>query len=162
MADFNVIFSENTSSFTPGSFGTVALGLSAYQLAVANEGYAGTLTEWLASLAGVDGRGIVSAERTEGDGTPGTTDIYTVTYTDEATSTFTVYNGADGVGGAGGDMTKAVYDTDDDGKVDAAEDAIRWNPMPQHILPPQTTHIQACMNRSKVRTTTTSRTRNLL
>ena len=42
------------------------------------------------------GRSIASIERTDGDGSPGTTDTYTITYTDETTDTFTVYNGADG------------------------------------------------------------------
>lgn len=70
---------------------------------------------------GAPGRGIVSITRTSGTGDPGTTDTYTITYSDSTTSTFTVYNGADGQGS--GDMTKAVYDTDNDGKVDSAEDA---------------------------------------
>jgi hypothetical protein len=65
------------------------------------------------------GRGIVSIARTSGTGAPGTTDTYTITYSDSTTSTFQVYNGADGEGA--GDMMKAVYDTDNDGKVNAAE-----------------------------------------
>jgi len=48
---------------------------------------------------GDDGRGIVSIERTAGNGAAGTTDTYTITYTDAITSTFTVYNGANGTGG---------------------------------------------------------------
>ena len=51
------------------------------------------------------GRGIVSVTRTSGNGAAGTTDVYTITYSDETTSTFTVYNGAngkDGTGGSGG------------------------------------------------------------
>lgn len=47
---------------------------------------------------GDDGRGIVSITRTSGDGSAGTTDTYTITYTDSTTSTFQVYNGADGTG----------------------------------------------------------------
>ena len=45
---------------------------------------------------GADGRGIVSIERTAGTGASGTTDTYTITYTDNTTSTFSVYNGQDG------------------------------------------------------------------
>ncbi len=45
---------------------------------------------------GDPGRGIVSVERTSGTGAAGTTDTYTITYTDNTTSTFGVYNGKDG------------------------------------------------------------------
>lgn len=45
---------------------------------------------------GADGRGIVSIVRTSGDGSAGTVDTYTVSYTDSTTSTFTVTNGAAG------------------------------------------------------------------
>ena len=45
------------------------------------------------------GKGITSIARTAGDGSPGTTDTYTVTYSDTTTYEFFVYNGADGVGG---------------------------------------------------------------
>jgi hypothetical protein len=45
---------------------------------------------------GEDGRGIVTIDKTDGDGSEGTTDTYTITYTDDSTSTFEVYNGADG------------------------------------------------------------------
>ena len=45
---------------------------------------------------GADGRGIVSIEKTAGTGAAGTTDTYTITYTDNTTSTFSVYNGQDG------------------------------------------------------------------
>lgn len=51
---------------------------------------------------GTDGVGIERIERTSGDGSPGTTDIYTITLTDGAAETFSVYNGADGEGGTGG------------------------------------------------------------
>lgn len=50
---------------------------------------------------GEDGRGIVSVTRTSGTGAPGTTDTYTITYTDATTSTFTIYNGRDGIDGEG-------------------------------------------------------------
>lgn len=49
---------------------------------------------------GSPGRGIVSIERTSGDGTSGSIDVYTITYTDKTTSTFEVYNGSDGKSGA--------------------------------------------------------------
>lgn len=49
---------------------------------------------------GADGRGIVSIERTAGNGAAGTTDTYTIKYTDNTTSTFSVYNGQDGTGTA--------------------------------------------------------------
>mgnify|MGYP004462311981 FL=1 len=59
---------------------------------------------------GTDGRGIVSIERTSGTGAAGTTDTYTITYTDSTTSTFTVVNGADGTG-AEITVDSAVSDT---------------------------------------------------
>ena len=68
---------------------------------------------------GVDGRGIVSIDKTSGTSMPGTSDTYTISYTDDTTSTFSVYNGADGEGS--GDMLKFVYDTNNDGIVDNAE-----------------------------------------
>lgn len=52
---------------------------------------------------------ITSIVRTSGTGAPGTTDTYTVTCSDSATFTFTVYNGANGSGS--GDMEKSTYDT---------------------------------------------------
>lgn len=45
---------------------------------------------------GEDGRGIKTVARTSGTGAAGTTDTYTITYTDNTTSTFTVYNGKNG------------------------------------------------------------------
>ena len=45
---------------------------------------------------GAPGVGIQSIQRTAGDGSPGTADTYTITLTNGSTSTFTVYNGADG------------------------------------------------------------------
>lgn len=57
---------------------------------------------------GPAGSSIQSIVRTRGTGAPGTTDTYTITLTDGTTTTFQVYNGADGDGS--GDMTAAVYD----------------------------------------------------
>jgi hypothetical protein len=45
---------------------------------------------------GLDGVGIFSITRTDGDGSPGTVDTYTIVYSDGAESTYTVTNGADG------------------------------------------------------------------
>ena len=47
---------------------------------------------------GNTGNGIATIARTAGTGASGTTDTYTITYTDTTTDTFSVYNGADGVG----------------------------------------------------------------
>lgn len=68
---------------------------------------------------GATGNGIASIVRTSGDGSAGTTDTYTITYTDETTDTFTVYNGADGEGS--GDMLASTYDTNADGSVNLAD-----------------------------------------
>ena len=57
---------------------------------------------------GEAGSPIESIERTNGTGAPGTTDTYTIYLTDGNTSTFQVYNGADGEGT--GDMRRAIYD----------------------------------------------------
>lgn len=54
------------------------------------------MAEQILSVAGEDGRGIVSIVRTSGAGAAGSTDVYTITYTDDTTSTFSVYNGKDG------------------------------------------------------------------
>lgn len=54
--------------------------------------------------------------------TVGKAKTYRITFTDGSTYDFTVTDGADGTGA--GDMTKAVYDTDDDGFVDAVEDTL--------------------------------------
>ena len=59
-------------------------------------------------LTGDTGNGISSVIRTSGDGSAGTTDTYTITYTDTTTSEFDVYNGADGEG----DMIISTYDPD--------------------------------------------------
>lgn len=56
---------------------------------------------------GSDGRGIQKVERTSGTGAAGSADTYTITYTDNTTSKFTVYNGADGTSF----VVKDRYDT---------------------------------------------------
>ena len=71
---------------------------------------------------GTDGRGIVNIQRTGTDPSNPLKDIYTITYTDGTTSTFTVTNGSGG-GTTADTMLKSVYDTDDDGIVDKADAA---------------------------------------
>ena len=61
-------------------------------------------------LIGSPGRGIVSIERTSGDGTSGSIDVYTITYTDKTTSTFEVYNGSDGESGATPEQVAAAIE----------------------------------------------------
>lgn len=66
--------------------------------------------------SGNDGRGIVSVEKTA---TSGLVDTYTITYTDETTSTFDVTNGASGSGGVtlSDDITLAVASWDSSAKL---------------------------------------------
>jgi hypothetical protein len=63
---------------------------------------------------GKDGRGIKSIVRTAGTGAAGTTDTYTITYTDNTTSTLTVYNGKNGTNGTSVTV-KAVSESTADG-----------------------------------------------
>lgn len=67
--------------------------------------------EWkdLGDLSGVTGNGIKSWEKTGGTGLPGSTDEYTMTWTDGRVVKYTVYNGRDGQGV--GDMEAVIYDT---------------------------------------------------
>lgn len=51
----------------------------------------------------LEGGYISSIARTDGNGSAGTSDTYTITYQDASTDTFTVYNGADGATGAQGE-----------------------------------------------------------
>ena len=115
-------------------------------------------TDWanlvaLSEITGPSGKSIVSIARTIGTGAPGTIDTYTITFTDSTTSTFQVYNGADGQGS--GDMTKTVYDTDNDGKVDAAEvaDSIEWDGVqnkPPSFTPSTHTHTPSAVGLGNV------------
>ena len=57
---------------------------------------------------GDEGRGITSIVRTSGTGAAGTTDTYTITYTDGETSVFTVYNGKNGTNGTNGENGASV------------------------------------------------------
>ena len=106
---------------------------TAYGIAV-KHGFQGTEAEWLESLKGGGGsgaglppvspsdngdvltvvggawakaaapKGIYSIVLTSGNHAPGTYDTYTITYTDGTTSTFQVYNGANGGSGGGSDL----------------------------------------------------------
>ena len=58
---------------------------------------------------GTDGIGISTVIRTTGDGSPGTTDIYTITYTNATTSTFNVANGSNGAAGSDGSGSQILY-----------------------------------------------------
>lgn len=62
----------------------------------------------LIAATGAAGRGITSVTRTTGTGIPGQTDTYTITYTDATTSTFSVYNGADGAVGLTGAVGNGI------------------------------------------------------
>lgn len=57
---------------------------------------------------GATGNGIVSIVKT---GTSGLVDTYTITYTDETTSTFTITNGANGSNGLNANMTRVSSDS---------------------------------------------------
>lgn len=59
-------------------------------------------------VKGDPGRGIVSITRTAGNGAAGTTDTYTITYTEGPTSTFTVKNGSSVVVGTTNTVTPAT------------------------------------------------------
>lgn len=63
-------------------------------------GYIGTYEEWLESIKGETGRGILLIEKTS---TNGLIDTYTITFTDESKTIFTVTNGKDGIQGIQGE-----------------------------------------------------------
>ena len=81
------------------------IGLNQEDLAKAIEDY---FKENPGSGTGADGRGIVSIIRTDGNGSAGTIDTYTIAYTDLTTSTFTVYNGRDGEIGPAGPAGRGI------------------------------------------------------
>lgn len=58
--------------------------------------------EGVSGKDGEDGVGIQYIERTDGDGSAGTTDTYAIVLTDGTSYTFTVYNGKDGEDGTDG------------------------------------------------------------
>jgi len=53
------------------------------------------------TVAGPTGNGISNITRTSGNGAAGTTDTFTITYTNGSTTTFQVYNGTNGTNGRG-------------------------------------------------------------
>lgn len=59
------------------------------------------------SVAGADGRGIASVELLSGDHSAGTSDTYRITFTDETTFDYQVYNGADGEAESGAAKTQS-------------------------------------------------------
>lgn len=92
---------------------------------------------------GESGRGIVSIKRTAGTGAAGTTDTYTITYTDSTTSTFNVYNGAngsgggDGAGGSGEDGATFTPSVDSDGNLSWSNNKGLANPDMVNIKGPK-------------------------
>lgn len=64
---------------------------------------------------GKDGRGIKSITRTAGNGAAGTTDTYTITYTDNTTGTISVYNGKNGTNGTSVTVKSVSESTADGG-----------------------------------------------
>ncbi|MCI9485047.1 MAG: hypothetical protein HFH27_11415, partial [Clostridiaceae bacterium] len=60
--------------------------------------HGGAAWVYLSDLSGLQGVGIASWERTSGDGSPGSTDTYTITLTDGRTFAYPVYNGRNGEG----------------------------------------------------------------
>lgn len=74
-------------------------GKSAYDIAVEN-GYTGTVMEWLLSLKGAEGAQGVGILKIKKTSTVDNVDFYTITMTDSSTCEFTVTNGTNG--GSGG------------------------------------------------------------
>lgn len=95
---------QNAVTSVNGKTGAVAL-TAADVGALSESGANGVIVNLLdeakksGEFDGADGRGIQSIVRTSGDGAAGTVDTYTITYTDETTSTYQVRNGANGKDG---------------------------------------------------------------
>lgn len=73
-------------------------GKSAYEIAV-EAGFTGTEAEWVDSLKGNDGtngKDGVSVVKIEKTGTDGLVDTYTITFSNDTTTTFTITNGSKG------------------------------------------------------------------
>ena len=99
-------------------------------------------------LPGVDGRGVESIELVSGTHAPGTFDTYRVTFSDETTQDFLVYNGADGQGSPGSQVplpdggngsagTANAYSRED--HQHPAVDSLIWtNPSPDESFSNQT------------------------
>lgn len=65
--------------------------MAIYTMAV-NAGETRTYEEWLTSIKGADGKGIVSIEKTSSEGL---VDTYTITFTDGTTTSYNITNGQD-------------------------------------------------------------------
>lgn len=84
---------------------------------------------------GPQGVGITSIDRTSGNGTPGTTDTYTITLSNGTDYIFTVYNGANGMGSGDfmasgsvamtGDLQMGSHRVTGVGEPQADDDAVR-------------------------------------
>lgn len=87
-------------------------------------------------VKGDTGTSVTSVTKISGTGQSGSTDVYQINLDDGTSSTFTVYNGRDGEGS--GDMTKEVYDTNNDGVVDDSEKLAGH--LPEYFAPSDHTH----------------------
>ena len=103
-------------------------GQSAYEVAVKN-GYIGTEEEWLNSLIGKQGPTGISIVKVEKTKTEGLVDTYTITYSDETTSTFQITNGKTPVKG-----TDYYTDTDKQEIVDDVVTATTPNFEQKHTI----------------------------
>lgn len=70
-------------------------------------------------IPALQGRGIESISRTSGNGTAGSRDIYTITYSDGTTSQFQIYNGKDGTPYTLTDADKSAIASAAAGMIDA-------------------------------------------
>lgn len=103
---YTIMYTDNTTGTfsvyngadgSPGTSPTVAVSDIAGGHRITITDKEGTKTvDVMDGSNGDPGRGITSVKRTSGTGAAGTMDIYTITYSDNTTSTFSVYNGADG------------------------------------------------------------------
>lgn len=107
--------------------------------------YDGISSEWVnvgpLGIKGEPGVGILGVQQIAGDGSPGTSNVYKMDYTDGSFFVFSVYNGADGKdGGAGGwnTLVDKPFESTGDGlivsdgvlSVDVATDAEEDNTKP--------------------------------
>lgn len=110
---FSVYNGANGTNGAPGSVWYYGSGVPSGGLGINGDYYLRTTTSdvyyksggtWVivANIRGATGNGIERIEKTGGTGAPGTTDTYTIYYTDGGTTTFTVYNGANGTNGTNG------------------------------------------------------------
>lgn len=91
----NFFYSESVLSDTCIYNGDLS-GKSAYEIAV-DEGFKGSVSQWLESLKGGKGIASITKQKTEDS-----IDTYLITYTDGSTSTFEITNGIDGTNGING------------------------------------------------------------